>query len=178
MPWKVATSSSPTLLFTSINTTGEGTWNFGGGGSAGVVGSKAAQQSFTNATTRNVTAIKFLLDSLGTVTGRTLFCQIYNASGTALGSSVATSNGVTGAAWTKQLIEFTFTGGATLTGGNTYHVLIYSAQDAFGGSFNTYYTNPSVISGQLSLFDTSGTNSYPSTFPGYDLQVEIWGTTP
>jgi hypothetical protein len=170
-----ATASS-SLLYDSY-VAGTDTWAFGNGGTNGVLGTQAGQRVFTPSVNTTITKISAYISSTGTVSSRNLYCSIYNVSGTDLGTLVQTSTVVTGSNYgSKTSVDFVFAG-ASVSSGTDYHIVFHSVQDADLGGFNAYHTNPSLIPGQLDLFNGSGASQNPSTFPTYDLQLQIWGTT-
>lgn len=168
---------SPTLLYDGINSTGEGQWDFQDQNSHYYSGN----YNFTVSANCTVTEIKFKLSKInGSITGLTYFAAVYNMSGNNLGTVVGTSDGVTGSdSWAKTTVSFTFSTPASLTTSGTYAVLVYTSGTI--GTTNyaaTWYTTPTVIPGQMTYFSNTGVNQFVGTFGNYDIQFQIWGTTP
>lgn len=164
--------------------TSSGDWDFSSGGSSGAVSSYGGQEVFQFSATTTVTKIFAKLKFSGSPVGRTVFCAIYTETNgnhdIATGSPVAVSSGVAQGSWSAYTsVEFDFSGASGFTSGTNYNVVFYSAQNASGGGFNLSYVHPSsTITGRLSLWNTSGVDQYPGTFNGYQIEIQIWGTTP
>lgn len=162
---------TPTLLYDSYNVSGQGTWD----SSVGIPG----QENFTVSTATSVTKISAYLDSSYTH-GELVSCSIYSGTtgsdivpASPLGTAIPVSVG-TG---TKVSTDFNFVVPVSLSPGTVYHIGWVSSAYTFG-NFQLYYTNPTLIPGQLCLWNITGSNQYPTTFPGYDIQMQLWGTTP
>lgn len=84
------------------------------------------QRSYTVASEIQVCKISVTLTGHGTITGNTYTCEVwvYNTSSPFdLQSQVGVSDGVSGAAWTQTVVDFTFSTPVTLSPGTTYAIV-------------------------------------------------------
>ncbi|MCX6953833.1 MAG: hypothetical protein NTV51_16920, partial [Verrucomicrobia bacterium] len=128
-----------------------------------------------------VTKVVFKLSKAGTsIAGKLFVTKIWAASTMNLGGLLGTSNAVPGSdSWTQTLVDFPFSTPVSLSAATGYHLTISPTGPSDGSSFAaTWYTTPTVVLGQLTYFTLAGVNSYPTTFGNYDIQFQIWGTTP
>lgn len=167
---------SPVLLYDSI-VGGGGQWPFGNSSPADYSG----QELFTDSVSRTINKIVGTITLGGSPSGRTVYCAIYADSGANhdLGSVVQVSDPVSqDPGWngsTPVNVDFNFSSPTPLAPSTLYHIVWYSDTNAFGGGLNVQFVFSDLIPGQLSHWDSGGINQYPGTFPGADVQMQIWG---
>jgi hypothetical protein len=167
---------TPVLLYDSI-VGGGGQWPFGNASPHDYSG----QELFTDSVSRTITKIVGTITLGGSPTGRTVYCGIYEDVGANhdLGSLVQESDPVAqDPLWDGSVptnVDFNFSTPAPLAPSTLYHIAWYSDSNAFGGGLNLQFVFSDLIPGQLSHWDGSGINQYPGTFPGADVQMQIWG---
>lgn len=165
------------LLFDSISSVGQGGWNFGNAESTYYAG----HEFFSDLSAHTVHKMVFKLSKAGSsIAGKTFAAKIWADASPHLGALIGTSDPVTGSdGWDLANVAFPFSTPVALVAGASYHLTIGPTGASDSGSFvNAWYTQPSLIPGQLTYFGPTGVNHYPTAFGGYDLQLQLWGTTP
>lgn len=173
----MAGGGTPYLLFDSINTTGEGGWDFGKADASFYAG----HGSFSDPSAHAITKVVFKLSKAGaSIAGKTFVVKIWADGAPNLGSLLGTSDTVSGSdSWAKTLVDFPFPAPVPLAATTSYHLTLSPTGPSDGGSFAVaWYTTPTVIPGQLTYFTLAGVNPYATTFGNHDLQFQLWGTTP
>lgn len=165
------------LLFDSIHSTSEGAWSFGNATSTYYAG----HEFFSDSSAHTVHKIVFKLSKFGfSIADKTFVAKIWADAGSNLGALLGTSDPVAGDnSWNLTNVDFPFSTPVALAAATACHITISPSGAADGGnSAYAWYTQPSSIPGQLTYFDLAGTNYYPTTFGNYDVQLQLWGTTP
>lgn len=174
-------AAGPSLLYDSFNATGEGAWTFDGSDTAEYYG---GQRSMVIASTTTINRIDVKLTGRFWTTYSTYkiyLCTIDGSHNIDIGSPIGASDPVSGsAAWNSTVVQFNFSTPAVISPQTIgFAIGPASRLPSFAGSGTTtdiLYTTGASLTGQMVFFSNTGVVKYDTTFPAYDLQMQIYGS--
>jgi hypothetical protein len=119
-----------------------------------------------------VKRVTFTLTAQGTISGKTLTCQIWNTNGTNLTTMIEESAGVTGNnSWSETVVPFDFTGAAMTNTANQAILLFMSGGLDATNYVRNRYTAAGGFGGSYGFFGLDGTRASTSTL---DAKIAIY----
>lgn len=174
IPWTTASVGGFTLLDNTI--TGDTTtWDFGDGSGGHYY---AGQYRWNNASARTLGKVTFkLIKTAGDISGLTFTARLWSDSGGALGTELATSNGVTGNnSWSATEVDFEFITPYTTTGSTNYHITIDSGSTGTGTDYaSAYFLASTGLPGGLGWWASDKSNTIEFS-ASHEAQLKIYIT--
>lgn len=170
-----SSAASYTLIYDSVNAGFTSSINFG----ASVNNPYAGLYAF-NDVARTIGKVTVVLNSVGTITGKTLNLRIYSTNGSYdLVSVVGTSDNVTGGSWSNTSVDFVFSTPCSLSASTNYCFAVdLNGTDGSNYAQMVYITTALAASpppGNLGYWYAGGL--YITTYGTLSPQMKIY-TTP